>query len=89
MRKEGLAGTALVGGGLSTPCSEAGGPSLPGSTMIPVEGSALEHTGRPTHVPGEEAWATLLLASWDSGEPTTPLEASQGGLGGPVLCPFY
>ena len=84
-----MAGTALVGGGLSTPGSEAGGPSLPGSTVIPVKGSALEHAGRPTHVPGEEAWATLLVAGWDSGEPTTPLEASQGDLGGPVLCLFY
>lgn len=72
VRKEGLAGTALVGGGLSAPCSEAGGPSLPGSTMIPVEGSALERTGRPTHVPGEEAWATLLLAGWGSGSPPHP-----------------
>jgi len=82
-------GTASVGGGLSTPGSEAGLPNLPGSTVIPVKGSALEHAGRPARVPGEEAWATLLLACWDSGEPTTPLEASQGDLGGPVLCLFY
>ena len=75
---------ALVGGGLSTPCSETGGPSLPGSTVIPVKGSALEHAGRPAHVPGEEAWATLLPAGWDWGEPAPP-EAAQEDLAGPVL----
>ena len=63
---------ALVGGGLSTPCSETGGPSLPGSTVIPVKGSALEYAGRPAHVPGEEAWATSLPAGWDWGEPAPP-----------------
>lgn len=35
---------------------------FPWSTVIPVEGPALECTGRLTHVPDEEAWANLLLS---------------------------
>lgn len=35
---------------------------FPWSTVIPVEGPALECTGRLTHVSDEEAWANLLLS---------------------------
>lgn len=56
-----------MGAGISAQCPAAGGPSCLVSSVIPVEGMALECSG--SHVPNAEAWATLLSAG--------PLEGSQ------------
>lgn len=74
MREEGLVASALWGPGVPTQCSKAGGPSLPGSAMVPVEGrpwSVLQ--GRCMFMARREGGQPRLR-----GEPTTPMESLGG-----------